>query len=268
MNTQQLQHARHHSGDGDALAADSIHHMAGDKVVFIMHLCGQQRRNPQAHKLAENVAQRQGVQEAQRMKPAFVAQIFLDLALQNFDAGQNIAVRMNDAFRGRRGAGSKENLQRRVRIERRIWLEHRRTRQRGIKIFESNFRGGFLRQFLQMHLIAHDQPRSYIRNHADRKVDATGRIQRDRNHATQHAAEKSCFPLGGVCAPQQNALAGRDAAIGQHATETSRQGCQLGIGRRDAPIAGIADDGDLFAVPLKILDESGEMLSHDRFGCW
>ena len=120
-----------------------------------------------------------------------------------------------------------------------------------------------LRQFLQMLLIAHDQPGSYIRNYASCKVDTARSIERNRNHATQHAAKERCLPLGRICTPKQNAFAGRNATIRQHARETSRQCCQFGVGRRDTPIAGIADDGDLFAVPLKIFDESGEMLSHD-----
>ena len=127
MNTQQFQHARHHGGDRDALAADTFHQVAGDQVVLIMHLRGQQRRHPQAHELAENVAQRQGMQEAQRMKPAFVTQIFFYLAIKNFDAGQNVAVGVDDPFRGRCGSGSKENLQRCLGAQRRVRLQHRRS---------------------------------------------------------------------------------------------------------------------------------------------
>src|ERR1035437_5704114 len=115
--------------------------------------------------------------------------------------------------------------------------------------------------------IANHQTRSYIRNNAGREVDTACRIQWNRNDTAQYAAEKRCDPLSGVCTPKQNAFAGRDAAIRQQPGEAARQRCQFGIRSGYTPIAGIADDSDLFAVPLKIFDESGEMLPHDKYGC-
>ena len=108
-----------------------------------MHLRGQQRRHPQAHELAENVAQRQGMQKAKRMKPAFVAQIFLDLAIQHFDTGQHIAVGVDDAFRGGCGSRGEENLQRSSGFSEGSGSNIGERRQGGRKIFEGKFRGGF-----------------------------------------------------------------------------------------------------------------------------
>ncbi len=80
-----------------------------------MHLRGHQRRNPQAHELPEDMAERQRVQKAQRMHEALVRQIFLHLALDGFKACDDVAMSMDDALGLGGGSGGKQNLQRSVR---------------------------------------------------------------------------------------------------------------------------------------------------------
>ena len=77
-----------------------------------------------------------------------------------------------------------------------------------------------------MLLIAHDQPGSDIRNHTGRKIHTARCIQRDCNHSTQHAAEKRRDPLGGVCAPKQNAFAGLILAL-LSLRDPSRKGARV-----------------------------------------
>ena len=67
-------------------------------------------RQEDAEELAEDVAERQQVQEAQRMEDALVLEIFADLAFERLEVRQDVAVRDDDAAWLGRGAGGEDNL--------------------------------------------------------------------------------------------------------------------------------------------------------------
>ena len=127
---------------GDAVAADQLQQARRLQTAFEMHLRGHQRRNPQSHELPEDMAERQRVQEAQRMHDALVGQIFLHLALDGLKACDHVAMSMDDAFGLGGGSRGEENLQRRIRPE--AWLQQRSIKRRrgqsGGELFEANAR--------------------------------------------------------------------------------------------------------------------------------
>ena len=79
-----------------------------------MNLRYQQRRNPKPHELAEDVTERQRMQNAQRMNEALVAQVLGYLLFQRIERGQHIAVGVDNAFGFAGGAGGKDDLQLRI----------------------------------------------------------------------------------------------------------------------------------------------------------
>ncbi len=103
---------RHGGQHGDALAADGLNDAGSDQAAFEVKLGLIDGRNPEAHGLAEDVAQRQGVENAQGMDEALVAQIGLRRFRDGSHAGQHIAVGEHDALGIAGGAGGEEDLER------------------------------------------------------------------------------------------------------------------------------------------------------------
>jgi hypothetical protein len=83
---EQIENARYSRKHGDALAGDQLQQARCLKAIFKMKLGGKQRRNPQTHKLSENMAQWKSVKEAQLMEDSLHGEIFLHLALDRFKA--------------------------------------------------------------------------------------------------------------------------------------------------------------------------------------
>ena len=77
VRLQQRVDARHGGQHGDALAADGFNKARRHQAAFKVQLGAEDVRHPQAHGLAEDVAQRQRVQNAQRMDQPLVAQVGL-----------------------------------------------------------------------------------------------------------------------------------------------------------------------------------------------
>ena len=117
MAAQQLQHARHSGQHGDALVMDELDEARRIQTGFEVDLGGEQGWHPEAHELAEDVRERQGVEEAERVEGALVAAVFGDLALDGVERGEHVAVGVDDAFRLRRGAGGEDDLERRAAVE-------------------------------------------------------------------------------------------------------------------------------------------------------
>ena len=118
MRLKQGQDAGHGGEDRDALAADELDEARRGEAAFEMELGGEDGRNPEAHGLAEDVAERQRVQNAQRMDEPLVAHVGLGAFFDGPDAGEHIAVREHDAFGVAGGAGGEENLRAGFRLER------------------------------------------------------------------------------------------------------------------------------------------------------
>jgi hypothetical protein len=245
------------------------------QAAFEMHLGGHQRRNPQAHELPEDMAERQRVQKAQRMHQALVAQILLHLALDGLEAGEDVAMGVHDALGLGRGARGEENLQRRLGAKARLLQRcaGRRLRQRG-EIFQhkegklggarglgGRQRGG---QARQQRAVGDQQARPRIGDDAQREGGIARGIERNRQHAAQHASEKRRDPLGAVLSPQHHALAAGDVAANQLGGETPRQLREIAISGGVAANAAMHHHGGLGAVAAEVFYERGQMRAHNE----
>ena len=110
MGLEQRQHPGYGGQHGDALAVDGFNEPLCHQAIFKVQLGGEDGRNPQTHGLAEDVAQRQRVQNAQGMDQPLVAKIGLRAVLDGPHAGQHVAVGDHDAFGIAGGAGGEENF--------------------------------------------------------------------------------------------------------------------------------------------------------------
>ena len=112
LAAEQIEHPGNRRHHRDPLLVHKPHQAWRLQAVFEVDLRRQQRRNPQAHELAKNVAERQRMQNAQRMNEALVAQVLADLLFQGIERGQHIALGVHDALRLAGGAGGEDDLQR------------------------------------------------------------------------------------------------------------------------------------------------------------
>ncbi len=87
VHLEQRQNPGHGGQHADAFAANRLNQPGRDQFVFEVQLGGKDRRNPQPHGLAEDVAQRQRVQNAEGMDQPLVAQVGLCPLLDGPHAG-------------------------------------------------------------------------------------------------------------------------------------------------------------------------------------
>ena len=112
MGLEQGKDPGHRSKDRDALAADGFNEAGCNQAALEVDLGAEDGGNPQAHGLAEDVAERQRVEEAQGVDVFLVAQVGLGSLHDGVDAGEDVAVRVNDALWVAGGAGGEEDLER------------------------------------------------------------------------------------------------------------------------------------------------------------
>ena len=95
-------------------AADGLDEALRLEAGFEMDFCAEEWRNPQAHELAEDVAERERVEKMKWVEDALVLQVLLDLGLDGVEAREHVAMGVDDTFRLRGCAGGEEDLKRRV----------------------------------------------------------------------------------------------------------------------------------------------------------
>src|SRR5580700_3609040 len=98
MGFEQRENARHGGEDGDALGLDEINQARSGEAALEMQLGAEDGGNPEAHHLAEDVAERQRVKDAQGMNDAQVLGVGPRAVFNGTDAGEDVAVGENDAF--------------------------------------------------------------------------------------------------------------------------------------------------------------------------
>src|SRR5665213_3952304 len=87
-----------------------------------MNVCAEQRGNPHAHKLAEEVTKRHQIEKTQRMNEALPLQVRLDALFQGLKVGKNVSVGDDNASGLSRRARGKNNLSDGSAIQRRRWV--------------------------------------------------------------------------------------------------------------------------------------------------
>ena len=108
--TQSVEHARNGDKGGGALAFEGTENFRGLLGVLEDNRGADERGHEERHELAEDMAQRNDRNEAQRMKPALVFTILGDALFQWFEIREEIAVGQNNAPRLAGGAGGEEDL--------------------------------------------------------------------------------------------------------------------------------------------------------------
>ena len=194
-----------------------------------MDLGGEDRRHPKAHRLAEDVAQGERLQDAQGMRDQpLPAHIRLRALLDRLDAGQDVAVGEYHALGLAGGAGGEEDFERRGARES-VDGASLYSGQNAEPIFEGEARilSG---QLIEQQGIADGQFGLHIGGDAPGKLRASVSVQRDGEDATQQAAVKGGDPLSAVLRPEQNPVAGADAALGQQRGKAPGKLRQLGVG--------------------------------------
>ena len=72
--------------------------------------------------------------------------------------------------------------------------------------------------------------------------------------------------LRAVFGPQQDAIAGPDAALLEQGGKASGEPCQFPIGGYPPPVSLVADHSDLAVETAKVIEECSQMVSHGRSG--
>jgi hypothetical protein len=167
---------------------------------------------------------------------------------------------VHDAFGLGGGAGSEDDLQRRI------------PREAGQgKIIRPGKRGGEIREaksrdarmeLLQQRQVAHQQPGLDLGHHSPGKLHAPGCIQRNCNDSPQDASKESRYPLRGVVAPEQNSLSRPEARLVVGMGAACAQFAQLGVGEGKAAVPAVGNDRDLFPITPEVGDKRGQVRSH------
>src|ERR1700674_3502475 len=98
MRPQQIENPWHRRQNRDARRLDLAYQICWRHPRLEVNLRGEQCRDPQAHELSENMAQRKCVKEAQRMKNTLVLQILLQLLFNRTQAGEHVSMCMDDSL--------------------------------------------------------------------------------------------------------------------------------------------------------------------------
>ena len=233
---------------------------------FKVHFGAEERRNPQGHELAEDVAERQSVQKMQRVKDAFVLEILLHLGFDGVEAREHVAVGVDDALGFGGGARSEQNLKGCIEGEAGI----ARIRTRGLRqirgeIFECHG-WAVARQLLQQRGFTDDESGLGIDDDAVGEVGGSGGIERNGDYAALHAAEKRAHPLGAVRPADHDALAHEDFTVVQLSGEAIGEVRNFIPRRNQAAIAAMHNDGCSITVTAVVVEKCGKAGAHKREG--
>ena len=94
---QQIEHLGHADHHGNPTVPNQVRRLARTVTGLEENFPGDHGRNQRRHRLPEHMAQRQQVQETDGRERAHVLSILIDLMVDGFQVGQNIAVRESDA---------------------------------------------------------------------------------------------------------------------------------------------------------------------------
>ncbi len=108
-----------------------------------------------------------------------------------------------------------------------------------------------------------DRPLSFSISAASATISLGETSAINREHAAQHAPQKSREPLRGVFSPQHYPIAGLDTACGEQRREPAGPRGSFPIRRHAASIALITNDRDLASEAAKIVDQGCQVVAHE-----
>ncbi len=258
MGAQEFEGARHRDEHGDAVKTKVVDDAGGVELGLEVDFGGEQGRGPEAHELAEDVAERQAVEEAQRMKRPLEGEVLLHLALDGVEAGEDVAMGVDDAARCGGGAGGEDDLEGRVEGdgggdgEERLGGEGAGEVVEG-EVGEGGGEGG------EAGSVGEDEPGGDVGDDVGGELGRAGGVEWDGEDAAEEAAEEGRDPVGGVFGPEDDAVAGDEVATVEFGGEAASEGGEIGVGGGVAAHAEVAHYGGLAAVAAEILDEAGQM---------
>ena len=168
MRFEQLQDARYGGQDRDAFAMDGRNQPGRVQLRFKVDFSSQKCWNPEPHKLSEDMAEWKAMQEAQRMHPTLILEVFLHLAFDRSHAGEDVLVSVNDPLWLRSRPRGEDDLERALVSDGGVDGEERFGRERCLKFREGQQRLG-IRKSGQQRWVADDNPRRDIGDDACRE---------------------------------------------------------------------------------------------------
>ncbi len=87
-------------------------------------------------------------------------------------------------------------------------------------------------------------------------------IERNGEHAAQHAAVKGGDPLGAVFSPDENAIALDDASRREKRRKPAGEARQLTVGGHAATVTLVAHHRDLAVKAAKVVNQRSEVIAH------
>ncbi len=264
---QRLDHARHGHQHRDPFPADRRHDCGWVECVFKNDRTPQQRWKKNSQELSEDVAQRQQVQEANRMHQPFVLQVFSDFGFDRDEVADHIGVGEQHSLRLGRGAGRENNFERIGRqnlswtkarsrtfcdcgleID---WVDHRDT----LEFLED--RGPFARTQHQL--------RAHHRADPARKIRSGGIVDGDSNYPAKRASQERRHPLGTVRTPQQHRIALCDIARFELAGKLTRHSGDARVVPALSPVSPGKHVGAVAAPALEIVQRIQHTCPHTLF---
>src|ERR1035437_1068825 len=211
----------------------------------------QQLRQEDSEELPKDVAERQQIQETQRMKNALVAEVFPDLALQRLEVGQDVAMRNDHTARLGSRTGREDDLYDVVsRVGRRNhWF--------------GGAPGNLLAQGFQVDLCdvrdvvlhrADTEPGVHLLRNTLSEIRSRNLVDGDDNGAAQQASEKCNHPLSAVLAPNEDLVALADAALFQLARKAVGARQHIAVRPSLHTIAAMVNVGCLPSVAAEVVE--------------
>ena len=112
--------------------------------------------------------------------------------------------------------------------------------------------------------VADDEFGGYFGDDAMGEVGGAGGVERDGEDAAEETAEECGDPVGGVFAPEDDTLAGEDAATFELGGEPACELGEVAVGGGVAPNAAVGYHRRLGGVGAEVLDEAGQVGTHER----
>src|SRR6266849_7970619 len=259
-----IKHARNGDERGGAFLLDGANDFGGIAGRFENERGSEERWNEQGHELAEDVAQGNERDEAQRVKPALVFAIRFDAPLQRLQVRQKIAVRENDPARiGRRARSVKNfgNGAARGCITRiHAGICHRCKTVHDMLEIVDDYRRRRPGQ-LPLLTVTQDELHAGILDRALNEIGGRGRVHRDNDAPTQEDSPEAGNPFGGVGPPEKDALTWHNSAPSERLTPEKGIGVKPGIRQLFPAVAASLDDSGIAGEAGEISEKTQEIFS-------
>ena len=223
---QQIEHLGHADHHGNPAASNQVRRFARAETGLEENFPRDQGGNQRRHRLPEHMTQRQQVQETDGRERTHVLSILIDLVVDGFQVGQDIAVSKSDSL-WRAGRTRSEQDFRDL-----IGFGGRKTARGSVTIFqyicEWPDRTGAIHRRPEVRACQQSARRGNpndVRNNAGRRAEIDG----DGNYAFEQATPKGYDPFGTVLTPDDQTLSAGNSRGPQTRCEVCSTRARFGI---------------------------------------